>query len=62
MEAHMSDVKKVREHLKALTRPQLVALAVQRFDTKLSVALTYTNVELIANLEMVEGVLAPVQA
>lgn len=58
----MSDVKKVREHLKTLTRPQLVALAVQRLSLRLDVATTYTTVELIANLELVDGVLKPVQA
>lgn len=58
----MSDVKKVREHLKTLTRPQLLSLAVQRLSLRLDVALTYTNVELIANLEDIDGVLRPEQA
>lgn len=58
----MSDVKKVREHLKTLTRAQLVALSVQRLGFRLDVATTYTNVELIADLEAIDGVLKPVQA
>lgn len=58
----MSDVKKVREHLKTLTRPQLLALAVQRFGIRLDTARSYADVELIANLEDIDGVLAPEQA
>jgi len=58
----MSDVKKVRGHLKTLTRPQLVALAVQRLELRLDRASSYTTGELIEQLEIVEEVLKPVQA
>jgi hypothetical protein len=61
----MTDVqkqKKLRKHLEALTRPQLVALATQRTDLTYQQILTLPSDMLASTLSLIPGCLKPVNA